>query len=84
MGVRGQAPLWFDGGEVLDVVAEEPTQVLHEPVEQRREVQRIPGGLAVVVAGRVGGGAVLGDAPVGRAGEGEEQWGTEVLPSGAV
>jgi hypothetical protein len=40
--VRGEAPLWFDGGEVLDVVAEVAAQVLDEPVEQRREVQRVP------------------------------------------
>jgi hypothetical protein len=40
--VGGQAPLGFDGGEVLEVVAEEAAQVLDEPVEQRREVQRVP------------------------------------------
>ncbi len=30
--VRGQPPLWLDGGEVLHVVAEETAQVLDEPV----------------------------------------------------
>jgi len=64
--------LRFDGGEVLDVVAEEAAQVLDEPVEQRREVQRITGRLLVVVGRRVGGGAVLADAPVAGAGQGEE------------
>ena len=56
--VRGEAALGFDGGEVLDVVAEEAAQVLDEPVEQRGEVQRVPGGPLVVVGGRVGRGAV--------------------------
>ena len=42
--MRGKALLGFDGGEVLDVVAEEAAQVLDEPVEQRGEVPRIPGG----------------------------------------
>jgi hypothetical protein len=32
--VRGEAPLGFDGGEVLDVVPGEAAQVLNEPVEQ--------------------------------------------------
>jgi hypothetical protein len=34
VGVRGQAALGFDGGEVLGVVAEVAAQVLDEPVEQ--------------------------------------------------
>jgi hypothetical protein len=42
--VRGETALGFDGGEVLDVVAEVSPQVLNEPVEQRRKVQRVPGG----------------------------------------
>ena len=46
MDVRGDASLGFDGGEVLDVVADEPAQVLHEPVEQRRSAAR-PGRPAV-------------------------------------
>jgi hypothetical protein len=41
MGVRGQAALGFDGGEVLHVVAEETAQVLDEPVQQRGEVDRV-------------------------------------------
>jgi len=44
MDVRGEPPLGFDGGEVLDVIAGEPAQVLNEPVKQRGEVQRVPGG----------------------------------------
>ena len=51
--VRGEAPLGFDGGEVLQVVAEEAAQVLDEPVEQRREMQRVPGGPLVVVGLRI-------------------------------
>jgi hypothetical protein len=35
MGVRGEAALGTDGGEVLGVVAEVAAQVLDEPVEQR-------------------------------------------------
>ena len=70
--VRGEPPLGFDGGEVLDVVAEEAAQVLDEPVEQRREVQRVPGRPLVVVGGRVGRGAVGADRAVAGAGEGEE------------
>jgi hypothetical protein len=31
--VRGEPSLRFDGGEVLDVVADESAQVLDEPVE---------------------------------------------------
>jgi hypothetical protein len=36
--VRGEPALWFDGGEVLNVVAEVAAQVLDEPVEQRGKV----------------------------------------------
>ena len=50
VGVRGEAALWFDGAEVLDVPALGAAQVLPEPVEQGREVHRVPGGPAVVVA----------------------------------
>ena len=70
--VRGQPFLRFDGGEVLHVVAQDAAQVLDEPVEQRGEVQRVPRGALVVVAVRIGRGAVLADFAVGRAGEGEE------------
>ena len=72
VGVRGESFLGFDGGEVLDVVAEVAAQVLDEPVEQGREVDRVPGGPLVVVAGGVGGGAVRADFAVAVAGEGEE------------
>ena len=57
MNVRGQPPLQLDRREILHVVAEEPAKVLNEPVEQRREVQRVAGCLLVVVASRVGSGA---------------------------
>ena len=49
----GEAPLGFDGGEVLHVLAEVAAQVLDEPVEQRGEGQRVAGGLVVVVGGGV-------------------------------
>ncbi len=61
--VRGEAFLGFDGGEVLEVVAEEAAQVLDEPVEQRGEVQRVAGGPLVVVAVGVGRGAVAVTLP---------------------
>jgi hypothetical protein len=70
--VRGKSPLGFDGGEVLQVVAEEAAQVLDEPVEQRREMQRVARGPPVVVSVRVGRGAVGGDFAVAVAGQGEE------------
>ena len=71
--MRREAALRFDGGEVLQVVAAVAAQVLDEPVEQRGEVQRVPRGRHIVIAVRVDRCAVAGDAPVGRAGEGEEQ-----------
>ena len=64
--------LGFHGREVLHVVAEEPAKVLDESVEQRREVQRIPGGPAVVVAVRVGGRAVAAHTSVAPAGQRDE------------
>ena len=54
-------------------IAAEPAQVLDEPVEQRGEVQRVAGGLGVVVGVRVGGCSVLADPAVGRAGQRDEQ-----------
>ena len=90
--VRGEPLLRFDGGEVLDVVAEVAAQVLDEPVEQRREVDRVPRGPLVVVGRRVGRGAVRADFAVAVAGEGEEHRrpvglavrGGVDLPGGAV
>ena len=70
--VRGQALLRFDGGKVLHVIAEEPPEVFDEPVEQGREVQRVPRRPGVVVGAGVGGGAVVADPPVAGAGQGEE------------
>jgi hypothetical protein len=47
--------LGFEGGEVLHPVAGAPAQVLPEPVDQLREVQRIQRGPPVVmVAGSIG------------------------------
>ena len=62
--VRGEPPLRFDGGEVLQVVAEVAAQVLDEPVEQRGEGQRVPGRPVVVVGAGVGGCSVLADPSV--------------------
>ena len=71
--MRGEPALGFDGGEVLQVIAGEAAQVLDEPVEQRGEVQRVPGGAGVVVGVRVGGCSVLADPAVRRAGQRDEQ-----------
>ena len=77
--MRSEAALGFDGGEVLQVIAGVPAQVLDEPVEQRGEVQRVPRGLGVVVGVRVGGCSVLADPAVGRARQRDEQRGPEGL-----
>ena len=70
--VRGEPLLGFDGGEVLQVIAAEPAQVLDEPVEQRGEVERVPGRVAIIVGVRVGGCSVLADPAIGRAGQRHE------------
>jgi hypothetical protein len=82
--VRGEPSLRFDGGEVLQVVAAEPSQVLDEPVEQRSEVQRVPGGLLVVVAVRVGWCTVAGDLAVDGRVNVTNSEGRKVLPPGAL
>jgi hypothetical protein len=69
MHVRGEPLLRFNGGEVLHVIAQDPAQILDEPVEQRGEVQRIPGGTLVVVGVGINRCAVLADPAVARAGE---------------
>jgi hypothetical protein len=71
--VRGETALGFDGGEVLHVGAEVAAQVLDEPVEQRGEGQRVPGGLVVVVLPWVDRHALMVDPAVGRAGQRDEQ-----------
>jgi hypothetical protein len=71
--VRGESALRFDGGEVLHVVADEPAQVLHEPIEESREVERVPNRLGVVVGSRVNRGAIGLDPAVRRTGQGDEQ-----------
>ena len=79
VNVRGEPPLWLDGGEVLEVVADQAAQVLDQPVEQRGEVQRVSGGALVVVGGRVGRDAVRRDLAVAVAGQGQEHRRTEGL-----
>ncbi len=58
-------------------MADEAAQVLDEPVDQLGEVEGVPCGPAVVVGGRVDGGAVGADASVRGQGEGQEQRGAE-------
>jgi hypothetical protein len=71
----GRGVVGFDGGEVLGVVAEVAAEVLDEPVEQRREVNSVPGSALVVVASRVYGSAVVANLAVGVACEGHEHGG---------
>jgi hypothetical protein len=77
--VRGEPFLGFDGGEVLQVVAEAAAQVLDEPVEQRGEGQGVPGGAVILIRVRVGGCSVLSDPAVRRAGQRDQQGRTEDL-----
>ena len=51
--VRGQPFLRFHAAAVLRFIAEDPAQVLDEPVKQRGEMDRVPGRPGVVVASRV-------------------------------
>src|SRR5579863_6523925 len=79
MDMWSQPPLRFDSGEILDLPADEPAEILHEPVEQRSEMQRIAGGLAVVVPIRVGRCAIAVHPAVAGTGQGHEQGRTEGL-----
>ena len=75
VNVWGESSLRLDGREVLNVVAAEPAKVLHEPVEQRREVQRVPRGPLIVIGVRVDRRALGADLAVRGAGQGnEERW----------
>jgi len=62
--VWGQATLSLDGGEVLDLIAGAATEVLPEPVDQLREVQRIERRPPVVVPFGIDGHALGRDPPV--------------------
>src|SRR5690348_246759 len=53
VGVWGEAALWFDSAEVLNVPPLGPTQVLPEPVEECGEMHGVPGRAAIVVGVRV-------------------------------
>jgi len=76
--------LGFDGGEVLQVIADQAAQVLDEPVEQRGEVQRVPGSVTIIVGVRVGGCSVLADPAYDGQVSVTNRDGRNVLPSGAV
>ena len=62
--VRCQSALGFDGSEVLDIEPGKAAQILDEAVEQRREMQRVPGRALVAVAVRVDRSAVLAYRPI--------------------
>ena len=66
--MRCSAFLRFHGREVLHLPAQDATQVLHQAVHQRGEVDRISRGTPVVVGSRVHGCAVT-DRAVAVAGE---------------
>jgi hypothetical protein len=71
--VRGQPALRLDGAEVLHPVAGTSAQVLHPPVEQLREVQRLHRCSPIVVTARPRRGAgARHDRPVGAEGQGDE------------
>jgi hypothetical protein len=81
--VRGQAPLWFDAGEVLDLVTGSPAQVLDPPVHELGEVQRIQRRAPVVIPTRVHRDPAAGnDLAVRRQGEGDEHRGPVLHPRG--
>jgi hypothetical protein len=67
-----EPPLGFDAAEVLEVGASCAADVLPEPVEQRKEVDRVPRRMAVVIRSRVDTGAVRADAAVAVEGERQE------------
>ena len=69
--------LRLDGRKVLRVPAHNTTQVLPPPVDQRRKVDRVAGGAAVVVAARVDRCPVVTDPPVTVAGQRDEHRRTE-------
>jgi len=77
--VRGEPALGFDRGEVLDVPADEAAQVLHEPVDQPGEVDRVAGGAAVVVPVRVDRRPIRADRPVRAEGRRDEEGRAEPL-----
>ena len=70
--VRGAAFLGFDGAEVLHIPPDTAAGVLPEPIQQRREVDRVAGGPPVVIPVRVDRRPVGVDPAVGVEGEGEE------------
>jgi hypothetical protein len=86
--VGGAAFLGFDGAEVLHVPADTAPGVLPEPIQQRREVDRIAGGPPVVIAIWVYRRPATINPPVGIQGEGEEGGGAvtpgEYPPDGAA
>jgi hypothetical protein len=80
--VRRASFLGFDGAEVLHVPAHTTAGVLPEPIQQRGEVNGIPGGPPVVIPIRINGGALGVHPPVGVQGQGEEGGGS--VASGAL
>ena len=75
MEVRGTAFLGLDGAEVLHVPPDTAAGVLPEPVQQRREMDRVSRGPPVVIPLWVYRGPVAVHPPVGIQGEGQERGG---------
>src|SRR5262245_45370434 len=65
--------LWFDGAEVLHIPPDATPRVLPEPIQQRREMDRVPCGASVVVVIRVHRRSVAVYSPVRIQGEGQER-----------
>src|SRR4051812_426514 len=71
--MRGAAFLRLDGAEVLHLPPDTASGVLPEPIDQRREVDRVSGGPPVVIPVRVHRCAVTVDPAVAIEGEGQER-----------
>jgi hypothetical protein len=75
MEVRGTAFLGLDGAEVLHVPPDAAAGVLPEPVQQRREMDRVSRGPPIVIPVRIHRGPVAVHPPVGIQGKGQERRG---------
>jgi hypothetical protein len=74
--VRGTSLLGLDGAEVLHLPPDTAAGVLPEPIQQRREMDRVPRGPPIVIPVRVHRRAPVIDPAVGVQGEGQERRGS--------
>jgi hypothetical protein len=73
--MRGAALLGFDGAEVLHIPPNTAPGVLPEPIQQRREMNRIPSGPPIVIPIRVHRHPVTINPAIAVQGESEERGG---------